>query len=168
MKRDVVARIGLAVVTLLATVATHPLGGQGVPELTIESAEGAVDVRALDLEMGFAAVRLTLFEELGWAVAELDGAIAMLGPHGVAMSLTIGSPFFTWDDEVLQLADVPYRDAGGTLVPVQLLADFLPRRLPELYSFDGPTLTLQAAQAEDWPGTTVVRLRPGHRYAREL
>ena len=161
MKRDVVARIGLAVVTLLATVATHPLGGQGVPELTIESAEGAVDVRALDLEMGFAAVRLTLFEELGWAVAELDGAIAMLGPHGVAMSLTIGSPFFTWDDEVLQLADVPYRDAGGTLVPVQLLADFLPRRLPELYSFDGPTLTLQAAQAEDWPGTTVVRLRPG-------
>ncbi len=161
MRRDVVGRIGLVVVTLLATVAVRPLVGQGVPELTIERAEGAVDVRALDLEMGFAAVRLTLFEELGWAVAELDGAIAMLGPYGVAMSLTIGSPFFTWDDEVLQLADVPYRDAGETLVPVQLLADFLPKRLPELYSFDGPTLTLQAAQAEDWPGTTVVRLRPG-------
>lgn len=161
MKRDVAGRIGLAVVTLLATVAAGPLAGQGVPELRIERAEGAVDVRTLDLEMGFAAVRLTLFEELGWAVAEVEGAIAMLGPHGVAISLTIGSPFFTWDDDVLQLADIPYHDAGETLVPVQLLADFLPERLPELYSFDGPTLTLQAAQPEDWLGTTVVQLRPG-------
>ncbi len=161
MKRDVVGRIGLVAVTLLATVAVRPLGGQGIPELRIERAEGAVDVRALDLEMGFAAVRLALFEELGWAVAELDGAIAMLGPHGVAMSLTIGSPFFTWDEEVLQLADVPYRDAGETLLPVQLLADFLPKRLSELYSFDGPTLTLRAAQAEDWLGTSVLQLRPG-------
>ena len=63
MKRDVAGRIGLAVVTLLATVAAGPLAGQGVSELRIERAEGAVDVRTLDLEMGFAAVRLTLFEE---------------------------------------------------------------------------------------------------------
>jgi N-acetylmuramoyl-L-alanine amidase len=161
MKRDMVGRIGLVAVTLLATVAVGPLGGQGITELRIERAEGTVDVRALDLEMGFAAVSLALLEELGWAVVELDGAIAMLGPHGVTMSLTIGSPFFTWDDEVLQLADVPYRDAGETLLPVQLLADFLPKRLPELYSFDGPTLTLRAAQVEDWLGTSVVQLRPG-------
>ena len=150
----------LVLVSLLAAVSVPPLAGQGVPELRIERDEGAVDVRALDLEKGFAAVRLTLFEELGWAVAEREGALAMLGPHGVSISLTIGSPFFTWDDEVLQLADVPYRDAGETLVPVQLLADFLPTRLPELYSFDGPSLTLRAAEAEDWLGTTVVQLRP--------
>ena len=168
MKRDVVGRMGIVVVMLLAAVAARPLAGQGVPELRIERDGGVVEVRALDLEMGFTAVRLTLFEELGWAVAEREGALAMLGPHGVAISLTIGSPFFTWDNEVLQLADVPYRDDGETLVPVQLLADFLPTRLPELYSFDGPSLTLRAAEAEDWPGTTVVQLRPGTEEPRSV
>jgi N-acetylmuramoyl-L-alanine amidase len=128
--------------------------------LTIERADGATQVRTLDLEQGFAAVPIGLFEELGWAVAEVEGAIAMLGPHGVTLALTVGSPFFTWDDEVLQLADVPYRGGGQARVPVQLLADFLPRRLPELYTFDGSTLTLQAAEVEDWSGTTVVQLRP--------
>ena len=161
MKRDAVTGVGLAVVTFLATVVQGPLAAQDVRELRIERADGVVEVRPLDLEMGFAAVPLTLFEELGWAVAEVDGAIAMLGPHGVALALTVGSPFFTWDEKVLQLADAPYREAGQSRIPVQLLADFLPRRLPELYTFDGPTLTLQAAEAEDWGGTTVVQLRPG-------
>jgi N-acetylmuramoyl-L-alanine amidase len=155
-----IARVGVVVLTLFGAAVAPPLAGQGVPELTIERDEGAVVVRALDVEQGFAAVRLALFEELGWAVAEVEGMIAMLGPHGVTISLTIGSPFFAWDGEVLQLADAPYRDGGGPLVPVQLLADFLPTRLPELYSFDGPSLTLQAAEAADWPGTTVVQLRP--------
>jgi len=159
-KRAVVGRVGIILVVLLTSVVAGPLAGQGVPELRIEHDEGAVDVRALDVGQGFAAVRLALFEELGWAVAEVDDAIAMLGPHGVTISLTVGSPFFAWAGDVLQLADVPYRDSGETLVPVQLLADFLPARIPELYSFDGPTLTLKAAQAEDWPGTTVVQLRP--------
>ena len=82
MKRDVAGRIGLAVVTLLATVAAGPLAGQGVPELRIERAEGAVDGRTPDLEMGFSAGPPTLFEELGWAVAGGRGALAMGGPHG--------------------------------------------------------------------------------------
>ncbi len=150
----------LGFAALVGALASGPLTAQGPPELTIERADGATRVRALDLEQGFAAVPIGLFEELGWAVAEVEGAIAMLGPHGVTLALTVGSPFFTWDDEVLQLADVPYRGGGQARVPVQLLADFLPRRLPELYTFDGSTLTLQAAEAEDWSGTTVVQLRP--------
>jgi N-acetylmuramoyl-L-alanine amidase len=150
----------LGFAALVGALASGPLTAQGPPELTIERADGATRVRALDLEQGFAAVPIGLFEELGWAVAEVEGAIAMLGPHGVTLALTVGSPFFTWDDEVLQLADVPYRGGGQARVPIQLLADFLPRRLPELYTFDGSTLTLQAAEAEDWSGTTVVQLRP--------
>ncbi len=150
----------LGFAALVGALASGPLTAQGPPELTIERADGATRVRALDLEQGFAAVPIGLFEELGWAVAEVEGAIAMLGPHGITLALTVGSPFFTWDDEVLQLADVPYRGGGQARVPIQLLADFLPRRLPELYTFDGSTLTLQAAEAEDWSGTTVVQLRP--------
>jgi N-acetylmuramoyl-L-alanine amidase len=150
----------LGFAALVGALASGPLTAQGPPELTIERADGATRVRALDLEQGFAAVPIGLFEELGWAVAEVEGAIAMLGPHSVTLALTVGSPFFTWDDEVLQLADVPYRGGGQARVPIQLLADFLPRRLPELYTFDGSTLTLQAAEAEDWSGTTVVQLRP--------
>lgn len=150
----------LGFAALVGALASGPLTAQGPPELTIERADGAARVRALDLEQGFAAVPIGLFEELGWAVVEVEGAIAMLGPHGVTLALTVGSPFFTWDDEVLQLADVPYRGGGQARVPIQLLADFLPRRLPELYTFDGSTLTLQAAEAEDWSGTTVVQLRP--------
>ena len=160
VERPMKRAVGVVVVTLLAAAMAPPLSGQEIPELRIERDEGPVDVRALDVERDFTAVRLTLFEELGWAVAEVDGMIAMRGPHGVTISLTVGSPFFAWDGEVLQFVDAPYRDGGEPLVPVQLLTDFLPTRLPELYSFDGPSLTLRAAEAEDWPGTTVVQLRP--------
>jgi N-acetylmuramoyl-L-alanine amidase len=39
---------------------------------------------------------------------------------------------------------VPYREGGAVFVPFQLLADFLPRRLPDLYDFDGDGFLLRA------------------------
>jgi N-acetylmuramoyl-L-alanine amidase len=33
---------------------------------------------------------------------------------------------------------------GDTFIPLQLLTDFFPRRLPDLYDFDGPNATLRA------------------------
>jgi hypothetical protein len=74
--------------------------------------------------------------------------------------MRLGSPFFFWNEEVLQLADAPYREDSETFVPLQLLIDFVPRRISELYAFDGPTFTLQAADPADWGGTVVETLSP--------
>ena len=60
MKRQPLTAKGLAGVTflttLLSTFVPHPLTAQDVPELRIERADGDVEVRAVDLERGFAAV----------------------------------------------------------------------------------------------------------------
>ena len=46
---------------------------------------------------------------------------------------------------------------GDTFIPLQLLTDFFPRRLPDLYDFDGPNATLRAGDPA---------LRGGYRLAR--
>jgi N-acetylmuramoyl-L-alanine amidase len=93
---------------------------------------------------GYAAIPLTLFGDLGWTVAERGDEVVVSVPNEFVISLTIGTPFFRWDDIVLQLADAPYRDGGNVFVPLQLLADFLPRRLPDLYDYDGAQSLLRA------------------------
>jgi N-acetylmuramoyl-L-alanine amidase len=58
--------------------------------------------------------------------------------------MRMGSPFFRWDGVVLQLTDAPYRVGNQTFVPLQFISDFLPRRLPGLYEFDGARSLLRA------------------------
>jgi N-acetylmuramoyl-L-alanine amidase len=120
--------------------------------LTVERAEGGQQLVDLAIDRGFATVPLSLMEELGWSVAEVGQAIALLGPDGLNVSFTYASPFFVWDGAVLQLVDPPYRVEGETRVPLQFLSDFVALRLPELYAFDGPSLTLRAADPADWAG----------------
>jgi N-acetylmuramoyl-L-alanine amidase len=96
------------------------------------------------LGRGYAAVPLTLFGELGWTVSVRTNDVLISVPGEITIDLRIGSPFFTWDGMVLQLADAPYREGESVFVPLQLLTDFLPRRLPDLYDFDGARSLLRA------------------------
>jgi len=142
-----------ALVALAVLVA--PVWGQRTPELRIERPDGDVSTVTLTLERGYAAVPSTLLGELGWSVAENGDDMTVSVPGDIEIALHVGSPFFEWDGLVLQMADAPYRVGGSVFVPLQLLADFLPRRLPDLYDFDGDGLLLRAGDrvgTDDPPG----------------
>jgi len=133
----------LAASLLALVLLGTPLSAQRTPELDIERENGDVSTVAVTLDHGYAAVPVSLLADLGWSVAENgDGAVVSAG--GIEIVLGLGTPFFRWDGLVLQLTDAPYREGGTTYVPLQLLADFLPRRLPDLYDFDGDRGLLRA------------------------
>jgi N-acetylmuramoyl-L-alanine amidase len=132
----------LAAVAL--SVAVSSLQGQQSPELNIERAGGDVSRAPISLDRGYAAVPLSLFGELGWTVVEEGNVVQVSVADDIVVALRVATPFFTWDGLVLQLADAPYRVGGAVFVPLQLLADFLPRRLPDLYEFDGGRSLLRA------------------------
>lgn len=144
-----------AALAVVAAPATAPLAAQTGPDFFVEWADGTRDTVPLTVEGGYATLDIAFFESLGWAVVEVDQAVALAGPDDVLVVLRVGSPYFLWGDEALQLVEAPIRSAGRTRVPVQLLSDFLPRRLPELYAFDGALFTLRAASPDDWAGDGV-------------
>jgi N-acetylmuramoyl-L-alanine amidase len=135
----------VALVTALASLGVVQPGAlaQERPDLRVERTDGTRAAVGLAFERGYAAVPLDLFTELGWTVALEGAAVSITVPGEMAISMSVGSPFFRWDGVVLQLADAPYTDRGSVFVPLQLLSDFLPRRLPDLYEFDGPSATLR-------------------------
>lgn len=177
-------RLGYALIMLASL--EGPLAAQLAPELQVERENGDVSTVEVTLERGYAAVPVSLLEELGWSVTEDGEDVLVSVPNEMEISLRLDSPFFHWDDLVLQLVDVPYREGASTYVPLQLVADFLPRRLPDLYDFDGDRSLLRAgdpvpagdpqAQAEAAPeadevaltqpspygGVRVVIIDPGH------
>ena len=128
----------------LALAGAGALAGQAPPALGVERADGRVSPVSVVLDRGYAAVPLTVLEELGWSTSESGGQVTISVPSEIVVALRLDSPFFTWDGLVLQLADPPYRNVGGVFVPLQLLTDFLPRRLPDLYEFDGERSLLRA------------------------
>ena len=134
--------LALTVLTLLAS--TTRLAGQPQPSLSVERADGSVSPLSVVLDRGYAAVPLSVFGDLGWSAVETGGELTISVPDEIVIVLTLDSPFFTWDGLVLQLADPPYRHEGRVFVPIQLLTDFFPRRLPDLYEFDGPGSLLRA------------------------
>ena len=153
--------VGAALAIAVTLAWAGPTRAQdAAPEVRVQRADGVEEFVSASMERGFAALQLGVFERLGWSVAEVETAIALSGPHGVIVTMRLGSPFFFWNEEALQLADAPYREDSETFVPLQLLIDFVPRRISELYAFDGPTFTLQAADPADWGGTVVETLSP--------
>jgi N-acetylmuramoyl-L-alanine amidase len=107
-------------------------------------------------------------------VSSAPGGLALAGPRGSRVELRAATPFFRWNGEVLQLADPPYFDHDELRLPLQLLTDFLPRRLPEVYAFDGSAMRLTVspgalagrgpapASAAPGDGLRVVVIDAGH------
>lgn len=120
------------------------VSAQGQPRLEIEREDGTSTRVAIQIDRGYAAVPLSVLEGLGWSVAVDGSAVTVSAAGDMAVALRVGSPFFRWDGVVLQLTDAPYRDGTTTFVPLQLLTDFLPRRLPGLYDYSGDRGLLRA------------------------
>lgn len=139
------ARTFAALLTLaLTSLGTVPATAQGRLELRIERGDGSFGGVAVELGRGYAAVPLTVLNDLGWTTGVDGRDVRVAVPGQIDIELTLDSPFFRWDGVALQLTDPPYRNGPEVLVPLQLLTDYFPRRLPDLYDFDGPNATLRA------------------------
>ena len=138
-----------------------PISSQVTNELQIEAVDGSVQLVGLDVGYGFATVPLTLFERLGWSTTEADDLVVLLGPEQIEIKLGHRTSFFRWNDQSLQFVDFPYRIEGETYIPVQLLTDFFPKRLPTLYAFNEVDFTIQAADPSEWKGVELSQAKPG-------
>ena len=138
-----------------------PISSQVTNELQIEAVDGSVQLVGLDVGYGFATVPLTLFEKLGWSTTEAGDLVVLLGPEEIEIRLGHGTPFFRWNNQILQFVDSPYRIEGETYIPVQLLTDFFPKRLPTLYAFNEVNFTIQAADPSEWKGDELSEVKPG-------
>ncbi|HUP51457.1 MAG TPA: N-acetylmuramoyl-L-alanine amidase [Longimicrobiales bacterium] len=124
------------------------------PALNVERADGTVSPVTVVLDRGYTAVQLAVLTDLGWSAVERGNELTISVPNEIVVALRVDSPFFTWDGLVLQLADAPYRNEGQAYVPLQLLTDFFPRRLPDLYEFDGARGLLRAGDPVPASGGT--------------
>jgi N-acetylmuramoyl-L-alanine amidase len=98
----------------------------------------------VSLDRGYAVVPIAVLEDLGWTLSEDGAGIELFAAEEIRVTMRAESPFFRWDGVVLQLTDAPYRSDDGTVVPLQFLTDFLPRRLPGLYDYEGSRSLLRA------------------------
>ena len=138
-----------------------PISSQVTNELQIESVDGSVRLVGLDGGYGFATVPMTLFEGLGWSTTEVGDLIVLIGPEEIEIRLGHRTPFFRWNDQILQFVDAPHRIEGETYIPLQLLTDFFPKRLPTLYAFNEVDFTIQAADPSEWRGDAFTEVKPG-------
>lgn len=156
MRRDL-ALVSFAVWLIWTAV---PISSQVTNELKIEAADGSTELVELDFGYGFAAIPLTLFEGLGWSTNEIDGLVTLAGPEQIEVNIGHGTPFFRWNSQILQFMDPPYRVDGETYIPLQLLSDFFPKRLPALYAFDEVGFTIRAADPSEWKDDELSQVKP--------
>lgn len=135
----------LAAAALLAL--PFPALAQGDGQLTVRGADGAFTLPVVSVR-GYAVVSDSSLQSLGWRLEVGVEGIAVILPGGALLRLGFGTPFFHWDQDVLQLADTPYASGGQTFVPLQLLVDFLPARLDTVYRFDEAEFVLEILDRE--------------------
>ena len=137
--------------------------------LSIVSAETPAQEVEIARHRGYAAL----------PAARLEGAIWSLEPHSTGWSLIIGEsairlrvgvPIVEWQGTLIQLVEPPYEVGGVLYVPLQLVTDVLPDRLPALFASAGPfevqVLDPGAIRPppppDDPPPVRVVIIDPGH------
>jgi N-acetylmuramoyl-L-alanine amidase len=139
------ARLAAAALLALPSVVVAQAAGQ----LTVRGATGSLALH-VESERGYAVVADSSLLRLGWRLdVGAEGVVAAL-PGGVRVRLGFGTPFFYWEDDVLQLTDPVYVADGRVFVPVQLLVDFLPARLDSVYRFNEADFVLEILDQQVW------------------
>jgi len=113
-------------------------------------------------EQGFGAVPVSALTHIGWAVRVVNDTVR-LEPNGVALPevrVVPGTPLVKWGSDVVHIAHAPYWARGQVYVPVQVVVDLLPTRVPAM-GFDPLTRTLAPRVALRPPAPRPVRRRRG-------
>ncbi|MFV2006182.1 MAG: N-acetylmuramoyl-L-alanine amidase [Longimicrobiales bacterium] len=139
------ARLAAAALLALPSAALAQAG----EHLTVRGANGSLTLR-VESERGYAVVSDSSLLRLGWRLEiGAEGVVAAL-PGGVRVRLGFDTPFFLWEEDVLQLTDPAYVADGRVYVPVQLLVDFLPARLDVVYRFNEADFVLEILDEDVW------------------
>lgn len=153
-------RAGLVAAAIaLTTVFMMPSPGRAQAETLRVAGPGG---RRMDVpvfrERAYATFADSELERLGWEVQASPDGLEAIFIGGSVLTVSLDSPFFRWDDELLQFVDRPFASGGVIHIPLQLLTDFLPVRLPETYAMGDDGTTLRVLNPEAWERTD----RPGN------
>ena len=121
----------LVLFALVATLAAP--SGQERPTLRLLGPDGTSASVSVTFARGFAAVGVSVLDELGWEGRWQGEVWVARHSGGIELELAPGSPFFRWNAQWWQLVDPPYRVEGRLYVSLQLLSDFFPALLPDVY-----------------------------------
>ncbi|HSM61355.1 MAG TPA: N-acetylmuramoyl-L-alanine amidase [Longimicrobiales bacterium] len=132
----------LSAVALLAPASATP---QERPQIKVQSPGASEVLVHLDAARGYSTLTVDDVRRVGWTAESVASGVMLTGPGGARVRVQAGTPYFTWGDDVLQLADPPYAEGGALRIPAQLVMDFFPSRLPKVYAWDGATGTLRVA-----------------------
>ncbi len=117
--------------------------------------DGATATLPVDRSRGYAAVRWEEMERLGWVVEASDSTVrGTIINGGAVVEFAFGNPLFRWNDDILQLVDVPFMEHGSGYVPLQFVLDYLPVRLSETYAYLQEGGVLEIRDAAVWTGLT--------------
>ena len=127
-----------------------PISAQ-TPDFWLRLGANESEVLEIDDERGFAAFAAAELRRLGWEVSRERNTVTIRS-DSIEVRVAVGSPFFTWNEAVLQFTDEPYVERGLVYVPAQFLVDFVPHRVAG-YAYDPSTRTLT-----DQPWTRVAEV----------
>ncbi len=142
--------LGLAVLLQLGWGAAGEASAQDSRTLRLRTADGHGERVSLEAHRGYAALPASVLERVGWTAAAEGSGMTLRLADRATVELTAGTPFFRWNDELLQLADPPYFFSERLYVPLQLVSGFLPRMLAETYDYDPRNGALTLLEPDLW------------------
>lgn len=142
---------GKGIRLLLAMAVACALPGRAVAQgaLTVQGPVGSLTL-TIETGRGYGVLAESELERLGWRLEIGSRDVQAVLPGGERVRLSLGSPFFRWGSDLLQLADVPYAEGNHIYVPAQLVTDFLPARQEAAYLFDEEAFVLQVMDEGTW------------------
>ena len=172
MNPPVLSRALSGAITLTLTLTLFGLA-EGQEDLALRSSSGPLSPGiSLASHRGYASFLAGDLERLGWEVTDEEGRlVARWGSEGPLVEIFIDVPFLLWDGDGVHLADAPYRADGEIYLPVQLLVDVLPWKLPGAFGYEAGSWVLEipAQPGESTPPsgpppdpTRVVIIDAGH------
>lgn len=118
--------------------------------LTIVADDGRTRGWTIDRAEGHAAVEAGALEDIGWRPLGARGEAVEYQLDDATLELRPGLPLVRWNDEWVQLVAAPYLRDGRVFVPIQLLNDVLPDRLPvRVAALDPLRLSLRSVEGDD-------------------
>ncbi len=96
---------------------------------------------------GYPAFRAGALADLGWTGRRAGDRLTLSHRTGIELRFREGSPWFTWDGDLLQLAHEVYAFGDDAWLPLQVVADLFPGMLPAAYRYDpaGRVLRVEGA-----------------------
>ena len=161
MKRGRVQGSGLILMFFTVTlVAARPGDAQSVGSLVVRGPDQETRSLQVTQPRGYATVRRDALEALGLSVETNRSELEVtMGDGGPVVRFFFGSPLFLWDDDLLQLVDVPFAAGGAGHVPLQFVLDFLPARMDQSFAYSPEDGVLEILDPAVWsrligePGT---------------